>query len=54
MLGTKKEVEVIVSPKYGTTKDELVANVLHNTQVGGKVVRVRPRRKFSGCNTDEH
>lgn len=30
VLGTKKEVEVIVSPKYGTTKDGFVTDVLHN------------------------
>jgi hypothetical protein len=29
VLGTKKEVEVIVSPKHGTTKNELVEEVLH-------------------------
>jgi hypothetical protein len=30
VLGTKKEVEVIVSPKYGTTKDGFVTSVLHD------------------------
>ena len=30
VLGTKKEVEVIVSPKHGTTKDGFVTDVLHN------------------------
>jgi len=30
VLGTKKEVEVIVSPKQGTTKDGFVTDVLHN------------------------
>ncbi|KAL7457140.1 hypothetical protein ACHAWC_008654 [Mediolabrus comicus] len=29
VLGTKKEVEVIVSPKHGTTKNQLVEDVLH-------------------------
>jgi len=30
VLGTKKEIEVVVSPKHGTTKDGFVTDVLHN------------------------
>ncbi|KAL7442325.1 hypothetical protein ACHAXM_008326 [Skeletonema potamos] len=44
VLGTKKEVEVIVSPKHGTTKDELVTNVLH--KLVGRLPEFDPADNF--------
>ncbi len=44
VLGTKKEVEVIVSPKYGTTNDELVTNVLH--KLVGRLPEFDPADNF--------
>ena len=44
VLGTKKEVEVIVSPKYGTTKDALTTEVLH--KLVGRLPEFEPADNF--------
>ena len=44
VLGTKKEVEVIVSPKHGTTKNEVVTEVLH--KLVGRLPELDPADSF--------
>merc|ERR1712007_265122 len=44
VLGTKKEVEVIVSPKHGTTKNEVVTEVLH--KLVGRLPELDPADNF--------
>lgn len=44
VLGTKKEIEVIVSPKHGSTKEGLVSDILH--KLVGKLPAFDPAPNF--------